>query len=149
MNKVVFIKAHGRPIGTYKRIEAPTNSTRRNLLGLRRPIKRTVERWVHKGYSESEIDADRLVRDMQTAIEALNQDGFEVTSVTPVISGRAVAGKRPAAKKAQDHGFSYTEGMIIIARLDGAARHGGDASAAMPEPADEPDPDSDEQPSSN
>ena len=116
MNRVVFVKAHGRPIGAYKKMEVPTNASRRGLLGIRRPVTRTIERWVQKGYSDSEIDADRLVRDMQAAIQTLNADGYEVISVTPVISGRSREGRRSAGGKSNDHGFSYTEGMIITAR---------------------------------
>jgi hypothetical protein len=63
---------------------------------------------------ECEIDTLRLERDMAVAIAALNKEGYEVISVTPVTSGAynfvSTGGFKPS------WGYSYTDAVMIIGR---------------------------------
>ena len=117
MNKVVFVKAHFKPVGKYEIVQVPTGE--KGFLGV--PKTREEKKWVQTGYSDCKIDGERLTQDIQQVIDKLNGDGYEVVSTVPVISGdhqhETFAGVMAIAPSGgYGYGFSYTEGVIIIAR---------------------------------
>ena len=70
-----------------------------------------------KTYPGSEIDGERLTKEIGEAIEQLNIDGFEIVSLTPVTSGfRDFKYETGAFGYSYGYGYSYTEGIIIVAR---------------------------------
>ena len=85
------------------------------------------------GYSDSEVDGERLAADLQKAMDELSAQGYLVTQVTSVISGgydyvyqsqgvtssprilsdtEAVSG---GASFGYGYGFSYTDSLIVVA----------------------------------
>lgn len=86
----------------------------------------------HKEGREHLVDGIKLARDVEQAATQLEQDGYEVISVVPVIGGRwnyqrydgRTEGmfKRPtvAPDTCASWGFSMTDGVMIIARRRGS-----------------------------
>jgi hypothetical protein len=70
--------------------------------------------------SDSEIDGYQLSVDVQKAISLLATDGYEIVSMEQVISGRYQSKFKEAGFSGTDggwgYGYSFTEGMIILAR---------------------------------
>jgi len=61
------------------------------------------------------IDGKRLSSDIASAVASLNQENYEVVTVLPVISGDSKESFMPSSR----YGFSYTEGVSIIAKYVG------------------------------
>jgi hypothetical protein len=133
MDKVVYIKAYFRPIGKEVTVNVPTGETKKGLLGGEKQVTRKEKQWKATGWSDCEIDGERLAEDLQKSIEVLNRDGFSIKSITPVLSGaynykyqakgitssprlltetEAVKG---GASYGYGYGYSYTESLIIHA----------------------------------
>jgi len=74
------------------------------------------------GFSDSEIDGGRLTQDLQQAVRQLNNDGYDVVSVTPVASGsyrwkyEQAQGSTYGGGYGYGYGYSYTEGIIFVAQ---------------------------------
>lgn len=66
------------------------------------------------------IDGIRLSNDIQANVERLNQDGYKVLNITPITSGTYFE-KNPTWKLLDKAnyavGYSYTEGVIILAEI--------------------------------
>lgn len=85
----------------------------------------------HKEGYEHLVDGIRLARDVEQAATRLEQEGYEVISVVPVIGGRwnyqkydaRTEGvfKRPTVSPdtCASWGYSMTDGMMIVARRRG------------------------------
>jgi hypothetical protein len=50
-------------------------------------VTQKVTEWKQTGYSDRLIDGERLARDISDAVGALNDEGYEVISVTSATSG--------------------------------------------------------------
>ena len=107
MNKTVYIPAPFKEIREPRTIQVP--SGKRGFLGQQRTT--AEEQWVSEGYSDSEIDGERLQRNVQQAVDGLNEEGYEVVSLVPVESGAY-----NWSPEGYSYGYSYTEGVIILAR---------------------------------
>jgi hypothetical protein len=118
MNKVVFVQAYFAPIGKEQVVKVPTGEKKRGLLGGESDVTRNEKKWVQTGFSDREIDARRLTKDLQDAIEKLNKDGYEVISVTEVTSGNYNWEKNTSMyySYGYGYGYSYTEGLMVVAR---------------------------------
>ncbi len=124
MNRVVHIPAYFRPLKTKKNIALKDNepTTEHTLLTeVGNTTVRYEERLVKTGVSDSLVDSERLTKDLSTAIEKLNSDGYEVITVTPVISGLYdfVGVKDRISHDDQGgygYGYSYTDSLIIVAK---------------------------------
>ena len=75
------------------------------------------------GESEVEVDGARFAREVDIAVRRLADEGFEVTSTIPVISGMYRWSKDQSIKRSQSasaygygYGYSVTAGVTIIAR---------------------------------
>ena len=60
------------------------------------------------------VDGQRLSEDIQKAIDSLNKEGYEVICISEVTSG---AGGSVGNGILSGHGYSYTEGVNIIAKF--------------------------------
>jgi hypothetical protein len=107
MNRTVYIRALFKEIGECRTVQVP--SGKRGFLGHDRTT--AEQRWVSEGYSDSEIDGERLQRDVQQAVGELNEEGYEVVSLVPVESGAY-----NWSAEGYSYGYSYTEGVIILAQ---------------------------------
>jgi len=134
LNRTVFVDAYFQP--TYKEVTVgvPTGETKRGLFGGEKALMRHEKQLQQVGWSDSKIDGARLARDLDEAIQTLNQDGYDVVSVTPVTSGAyryqydakgVTSSKRLLSETERvsgggsygfGYGYSYTEGMLIVAR---------------------------------
>ena|SRR5688572_18855775 len=124
--KVVFVKAHFAPIGRNETVDVPTGETQKGLLGWEKQITRKEQRFVQTGNSDTMIDGARLANDIQLTIDQLSDAGFEIVTMTPVISGRWNATNGTFTDQgvflpdvASDwyaYGYSVTEGVVIVAR---------------------------------
>ncbi len=85
------------------------------------------ERWEQTGWSDCEIDGGQLAENLQSAISNLNEDGYEVISVSPIESGKydykydykthsMGASGGAGYGYGYGYGFSHTEDLTIIAR---------------------------------
>lgn len=122
-NIVVFIKAYGSPITKDVIKKVPTGEVKKNWLGLKKEVKVKVTEQEEVGHSDCQVDAVRLSNDLARAVEEYNDKGFEVVSVTPIISGaynfkvQEGTGYKKHAFKATyafGYGFSFTEGLTVI-----------------------------------
>ncbi len=64
--------------------------------------------------SDSIIDDEALAENVRESIEELNQEGYEVLSVTPVTSAEYKSGGE--YNLSYGYGYSYTSSLIIIAK---------------------------------
>jgi hypothetical protein len=61
--------------------------------------------------SNCRMDGERLARDVQSTVDLLHEEGYEVIAVTPVTSGNFSAWDKGG------FGYSFTEGVLVTARL--------------------------------
>ncbi len=119
MNKVVFVKAYFVPVGKNEVVKVPTGEKKKGFLGVESEVMKEERKWVQTGFSDSMIDTSRLTKDMQEAIEQLNKEGYEVVSVTHVISGSYNYDWKHAAGDtwaySYGYGYSYTDGLMVVA----------------------------------
>jgi len=121
MEKVVFVKAKFKQIGEMRVIKVPTGEKKKGIMGATTDIFREERQWVVTGTSNKEIDGESLAQDLQQAINALNKDGYTCVSVTQVLSGNydhKVGGgdNWGNGAHAYGYGYSFTDGMIVVAR---------------------------------
>lgn len=83
MNKVVYIEAKFKPEGKIKTINVPTGEKKKGFFGSKE-ITKSQEQWEQTGWSDSEVDGERLSDDLNKAVKKLNNEGYEVISVTPI-----------------------------------------------------------------
>ena len=118
-NKVVYVKAKFKPVGKYVTVDVSTGEKKRSLLGIEKEVTRKEQRWVQTGFSDREIDGELLAQEVQEAIVQLNKEGYEVVSICAVTSGNYHWEKQDEHMNftyGLGYGYSYTEGIIIIAR---------------------------------
>jgi hypothetical protein len=134
MNKVIYVKAFFKPVGKNVKVQVPTGEKKKGFLGREKDVMVEEVKWEKTGWSDCEIDGKRLTEDMANAISNLNSEGYELVSVSPVISGNyfykfnaqgITSSKRVlsdtekvsgGASYGFGYGYSYTEGITIIAK---------------------------------
>lgn len=134
MNKVVYISAHFKPVGKYATVQVPTGETKKGFFGGEKAVYAEEKQWQQTGWSDCLLDGQRLSQDIARAVDSLNQDGFEVVSVTPVTSGayfyqynaQGITSSPRILLETEKvsgggsygfgYGFSFTEGVTVIAR---------------------------------
>lgn len=118
MNRVDYVNAKFKPLGREKTVKVPTGETTKGITGRIKAVTRYEKQWEQTGWSDREIDGHRLAEDINKTIQALNSDGFEVISITPITSGDyswhsvVISG----GGYGYGYGFSYTECVIITLR---------------------------------
>lgn len=133
MEKVVLVKAYFAPVGKNVSVKVPTGEKKQGLFGGQKEVMKKEIQWQQTGYSESEIDSQRLVNDLQETINDLNQNGYEVKDIIPIISGgfdykyqaQGISSSRRVLSETEKvtggasfgygYGFSYTDSLIVIA----------------------------------
>lgn len=108
-NKVVYVSSHKAPYFKTVVEREPTGETKKHLLLGELELTKDVTKKKQFGHSRSKIDGERLAKDIQLAIDTLNNEGYEVVCTSEVISGGH-------SFQSADYGFSYTEGVNIIAK---------------------------------
>ncbi|MEL7799683.1 hypothetical protein [Idiomarina loihiensis] len=123
MNKVVFVPAFFVPVGKEKTVKIPTGEkTTGFFFGGEKDVVRREKQWVQTGFSDCTVDGERLSDDLSIAVEKLNQDGFEVVSVTPVTCGNydwnfhRGGVNESSYGYGYGYGYSYTSSLIITAK---------------------------------
>lgn len=134
MNRVVYIKAYFKPVGKKITVNVPTGSKKKGLFGREKEITRKETQFQQTGWSDREIDGERLSNDIARAVSVLNEQGYEVVSLLPVISGnynyqyqaQEITSKYQSFVKTEavsggasfgyGYGYSYTEGVSIVTR---------------------------------
>jgi hypothetical protein len=134
MEKIEIVKTHF--VKKYKKVPKRINTGKKKklLFGRTEDIYETIEEDVEDGYSDSIIDSNRLSEDLNKLITKLNEDGFEVVNITPIISGNyqykwqaqgITSSKRllSETEKVQGgasygfgYGFSYTDSLLVHAK---------------------------------
>lgn len=133
MNKVVLVQCFFKAIGKEVTVKVPTGETKKGLFGRDKEITRKEKQWKQTGWSDCEIDADRLATDLEQVISSLNEEGYRIQSITPVMSGAynynyqaegisssaRVLGNTEAvsggASYGYGYGYSYTDSLVVIA----------------------------------
>ena len=132
MNKVVLVKSYFVALGKEITVKVPTGEKKKGFFG-EKEITRKDKQWKQTGWSDCDIDSERLVLDLELVINTLNSDGYKIQSITPVISGsynykyqaqgisssarfigntEAVSG---GASYGYGYGYSYTNSLIVVA----------------------------------
>ena len=124
VNKTVYVSSSFKPVGKEVKVKVLTGEKKKGFFGGDEEITRTEIQWEQTGYSDCEIDGNRFTNDIQEAILGLNSDGYVVTSITPIISGRYNYQYQANGTRIDNHcsggGFSYgygysiTEGVVIV-----------------------------------
>lgn len=120
MNKVVYVKAFFKLTGKTVTKDVPTGRKRPGIFGGERDITKQVTEWEKTGYSDCEIDGDRLSKDLSKAIDNLNENGYYVVSVTETTPGRFdwnYEYRDHSGGYGYGYGYSVTEGLIVVAKL--------------------------------
>ena len=134
MNKVVYINAHFKAVGKYVTVQVPTGETKKGFFGGEKAVFAREKKWQQTGWSDCQVDGQRLSQDIARAVESLNQDGYEVVSISPVTSGayfyqyndKGITSSPRILLETEKvsgggsygfgYGFSYTEGVTVIAK---------------------------------
>lgn len=87
MNKTVYVPSYFQPIYKEVTVKVPTGNTKRFLGFIDIEEKIRKKEVVQEGWSDCQVDGERLNEDITRTVDKLNQDGFEVISITPVTSG--------------------------------------------------------------
>lgn len=123
MNKVEYVNSHFKPVGKEINRKISTGEKKKGFFGGEKEVMKTVKGFEQTGYSDSWIDGERLTKDISISVANLNKEGYEVVSITPVISGQydyyynsTGRGHDGDSGYGYGYGYSYTEGVVIIAR---------------------------------
>lgn len=127
LNKVVYVAARFKEVGKIKTVKVPTGEKKKGFFGGEKDVLTKEQRWEQTGWSDCEIDGGRLAEDLQAAIANLNEEGYEVVSLTPVCSGKydyqwaqqKGASNWGGSGYGYGYGYSYTEGITIVAKKIG------------------------------
>ena len=130
MNKVVYVKAYFKPLMKEQTVKVPTGEVKKGLFGGQKEVTRKEKQLVETDeFSDCSVDGERLTADIDQAVAALNNEGYEVISITPVTSGsyqyRYQTDKWVSTTGGwgwgygYGYGFSMTEGVTILARKMG------------------------------
>jgi hypothetical protein len=127
LNKVVYVNTFFKPVGKEVTVKVPTGETKKGFFGGEKEVVKKESQWKQTGWSDTQIDGQRLANDMNSAIEQLNKEGYEVVTIESITSGAynyhwgkyASAGNgnnSPSTCYSYGYGYSYTEGVTIIAK---------------------------------
>ncbi len=124
MNKVIYVPSFFKPIGKEVTKNVSTGEKKKGFFGGEKDVTTKVKEWQQTGYSDRWIDGKRLANDIANAVSELNNEGFEVVSITPITSGEY--NYNFAQQKGSQnwggsgygygYGYSYTEGVTIVAK---------------------------------
>ena len=128
MYKTVFVESRFLKFKKPRNKKVPTGETKKNLLGFDKKIYKKEQEWVETGEeSGTEIDGEKLARDIENVVNDQAINGYEIIYMNPVTSGSIYAYKNFETVKNKGmpfsvggygygYGFGYTAGIIIIFR---------------------------------
>lgn len=124
MIKTVWIDAHFQKDGRWEEYEEATGETKKGFFGGEKAVTVKKRRWVELNENRDDcIDGARLTRDTEKFLNQLESEGFDVLSITPVISGHYswtnYSNSIPqsgAAATCASWGYSVTEGVMVTAK---------------------------------
>jgi hypothetical protein len=125
LNKIIYVRAFFKPVGEEVTVEISTGETKKNFLGIETKVVEKQKKWQQTGSSDCRIDGERLADDINEAVAKLNEDGYEIIAIESVISGsynykwdKYDSSSNTSANTCYSYGygFSYTEGVTIIAK---------------------------------
>lgn len=124
MNKVVYIESFFKPIGKVKTVKVPTGETTKGFFGGEKEVMRKEEKWEQTGWSDHEIDGARLAKDVADAVATLNDQDYEIVTISEVTSGRYNYAYQTSGGAncnggwgyGYGYGYSITEGVMIVAK---------------------------------
>ncbi len=120
MNRIEYVPASFAPIGKEVNVKVPVGEEK-GLFGKKTKYEKRKE-WQQTGYSDRLVDGEKLAKDIAKKAQILNQDGFEVTAITPVTSGaykyarEAKSGPGWGWGYGYGYGYGFTEGVVILAK---------------------------------
>lgn len=120
MIKTVWVKAYNQKKGVWEEYEEPTGEVKKGIFG-EKALTITKRRWIEFDVDTDHIiDGERLSLDTEKTLNQLANDGFEILSITPVISGRYswtdYGTGHVETPTCASWGYSLTEGVMITAR---------------------------------
>ncbi len=65
----------------------PTGEKKKGIFGGEKDITEEVTEWEQTGWSDCEIDGQRLTQDIQKKVNVLCEEGYEILSIMPITSG--------------------------------------------------------------
>lgn len=125
MNKSVYVTSYFEPLYKEVTVKVPTGNTKRffGLINIDEKIRQN--KIVQDGWSDCQIDGKRLTDDINKAIQSLNDEGYEVVSITPITSGNWAlkyeqnshtnGNGKGSYGYGYGYGYSYTEGVMLLA----------------------------------
>ncbi|MGH8225225.1 MAG: hypothetical protein ACRER1_03605 [Gammaproteobacteria bacterium] len=124
MNKIVYIQAYFAAVGKNTTVKVPTGEKKSGFFGGEKDVTRKEAQWAQTGWSDCSIDAARLTNDLAKVVEGLNNESYEVVSVTPVTSGKydwkydVIYGgaESGGGGYGYGYGYSFTMGLIVTAK---------------------------------
>ena len=121
MIKTVWVQAHFMKKGTWEEYEEVTGEKTKSLFG-KKAVTEKKKRWVELDeYGNTRRDGQRLAQDIESVLNRLETEGFEIVSATPVESGEYSCqefgrGGQFGANTCASWGYSFTEGILVTAR---------------------------------
>jgi hypothetical protein len=119
MNKIFFVPSKMCASEKTKKKAAPTGNSKKVFGGvLSVPDTKRVEEVVPTGVSDCQVDNVTLAFDLEAKLHELKVNGYVIVNITPIISGTYSYNAQWSIKFSAGYGcgFSYTHGMMIIAR---------------------------------
>ena len=125
LNKVVYVPAFFEPVGKNKTIKVPTGEKKKGLFSGEKDVTRKEIQWEQTGWSDCRVDDERLANDLKEIVVALNNEGYEIVSVTPVTSGSydwkyqvktGGSGNNGYGGYGYGYGYSFTSSLIVTAK---------------------------------
>lgn len=135
MLKTIFIPAYFKPILQNVAEDVPTGETKKNWLGSEKQITKKIVSEKIVGWSDSEIDGERLSDDINKEIEKWASKNIRIISISPITSGRynyqyssqGISSSQRIFSETEKvsgggsygygYGFSYTEGVLVCIEI--------------------------------
>jgi len=133
MQKIVLVKSYFIQMIEEVTREVPTGVSRKGFFGKEKPEFRNETQLEEVGTSDSMVDSERLAVDLAAAVQNLNDEGYTVKSITPIVSGdysfdfksdsvksssrilRETEKVYGGASYGFGYGYSYTDSLIVLA----------------------------------
>lgn len=118
-NRVVYIPAKFATVGKRHVVQVPMGKTKSGWFG-KQPIMAEETKFEPTGTSDCNINVGQLADEIAADVQVLNEEGYEVVTVTPLITGDYDYRTRwsfwGCAAADYGYGYSYTKGVVITAR---------------------------------
>ncbi len=80
------------------------------------PVFEEQDVWVTTDTSTTEIDGEKFNQSIEKAVAELDDEGFDIIAITPVISGHHESKFSMLHNTLWGYGGSHTEGVTILAK---------------------------------